>query len=468
MNNELISDKEKTYHFIGIGGISMSALAHILLDRGYKVSGSDITKTEITSFLEEIGCNIQYKQVKENIKDDYIIVLTDAIADDNPELLKAKELNLKIIHRAELLSMLSNEKSTSIAVTGSHGKTTATTILSHLLTGMNADPTCIVGGIVPMWESNYRIGEGDLFVYEACEAFNNFRYYHPDYLIVTSIDADHLDTYENIENITKYFVNFINKTAEKGIVILNIDDENIKNNIHKFKGNIKYYSANNINSNNIITKTIKHSIENDYTILDIKLQGEIYNGIKLPFFGEYNIQNFISSLTLTIEILNKNNDSVSTEKINKIMNSYIHPKRRFEYVGEFKGAKIFNDYAHHPKEIKVMLETAKIRFPDKKITAIFEPHLYSRTQAFFKDFAKSLSIADRTYLIPIYPAREKPIKGVSSELIYKEMTKLNSDVVIYNDFDMMYKDLLSNINSNHILITIGAGTIGELYKELIK
>ncbi len=460
-------NKDKTYYFIGIGGISMSALAKILIDRGFKIAGSDTTKTEITKFFEDKGYEINYKQVSENIKNDYTIVYTDAIIKDtNGEYQEALKMGLDIIPRASLLSHLAKEKKTSVAISGTHGKTTTTTMLSHILIECGLDPMCLVGGIVPKWNSNLKEGQGNLFVYEACEAFNNLKYYSPHYLIVTSIDADHLDNFGTIENIKKDFTSLINKVAQTGFVLLNIDDEITFELKDKFKGNIHYYSINVEKAKKQNIKLLSYakniSFKDGYTEFELHI-GANKSFIHLPLYGLHNVQNFVSAVSIA-SFFEKD-----IEKLSKSIESFVNAKRRFEFVGKFNGANVYNDYSHHPREIDSMMNIAKTVSSQKngRIIVVFQPHLFSRTKEFYKEFAKSLSKADEILLMPIYPAREEPIAGVSSELILNELVKLNANSYLCIDWDKTKDKLQSIVRKDDIIITVGAGNIGDFYKKII-
>lgn len=467
--SKIIFDRNKTYYFIGIGGINMSALAKILINKNYKIAGSDIKKTDITEYFEEKGYIINYNQIKGNIKDNYVIVKTDAILKDNEEYIQSIKLGLDIIPRALLLSYLSKKYDKSIAISGTHGKTTTTTMLSHILTYCGLDPTCVIGGIVPMWDSNLRIGKGNLFVYEACEAYNNLKYYEPDYLIITSIDADHLDYYGNLENLKNYFIEFINKVAKNGFVLLNIGDKIIKTMVNKFKGNIYFYSVGserNSDTNLLISANIKQYKKN-FTYFNIYINEKKYS-IKIPVYGTHNIENVVSAIAIANLFIN------DIKKIAKSLENFVNPKRRFEYVGKFLGADVYNDYSHLPKEIDRMMEISKVLSTEKagRIIIIFQPHLYSRTRDFYKEFAQSLSKADIIILVPIFPAREYPIKGVTSKLIYDELTKSNKKAHLFlhyficSDLDEAKNLLKEIVMKNDVIITLGAGDIGEFYETL--
>ncbi len=471
----ILNDNNKTYYFAGIGGVNMSALANILHNKGYNVAGSDIRESNITKDLENKGITVNYSQVKENIKDDYVIVRNNAISDTNEEIIEAQRKNLNIIERAELLDYLSkdNKRSTAIAISGTHGKTSTTSILSHLMIKLNMDPTCLVGGEIQTWGCTYRVGEGNYFVYEACEAFNNFQYYTPTHLIVTSIDVDHTDVFKNLDEIKSYFVEYINRVASSGIVILNGDDENIISIRNRLKGNIKYYSvlSNNKQNQDYDYTTVKYStVSNNgkvYSAFDTILDGSSYS-YEIPLTGVYNIQNSLSAIALLYEIIpDRSNFS---ERINSAFYDFINAKRRFEYVGCYKGASVYTDFSHHPKEISLMLDNASNYRISKssKIISVFQPHLYSRTKEFYKEFSSSLSKSDIVIITPIYPAREEPIVGVSSEMIYNELIKLKPQESVY-----IVPELLSSIgvinnviNKEDLLILIGAGDIGNLHKTL--
>lgn len=465
MNQISYLDKNKTYYFMGIGGINMSALAKLLISEGYRISGSDIQRTELTEFFELQGYKINYKQEKGNLNRDYVIIKTDAISKDNEEYKEALEMDLEIIPRAMLLNYLSKKnKKISLAVTGTHGKTTTTTMLSHIFCECGLDPTCVIGGIVPYWNSNLRIGDGDYFIYEACEAFNNFKYYEPNYLIVTSIDADHFDCLIDLENEKRYFIEFINRVGEKGFVLLNYDDENIKSISVKLKGNIKYYSINEtIENSSVIARATKIQYDKTITEFDFIPDDKESFRIKANLLGLHNVQNALSALILSSFFIKEK------ECLSKSLINFRNSKRRFEYLGEYRGAQVYNDYAHHPKEILALSNSVNTLLKEsKKSLIIFQPHLYSRTKELYKSFAESLSHFDIVILFPIYPAREKAIEGVSSNLIYDELLKtMSKNNVFLSDFDSCQELVDKYSNTYDIILTVGAGSIGSYYSKFL-
>lgn len=486
--SKITLNKNKTYYFSGIGGIHMYALANILIDKGYTIAGSDINKTELTEEFRQKGYQINYSQKKENIKDNYVIVKNHAIGKDNEEYIKAVELGLEIIPKPLLLTHISTTAKVNIGISGTHGKTTTTTLLSHILIEMGYDPTCIVGGVVPEWNSSLRQGQNEIIVYEACEAFNNFRYYKPDYLIITSIDVDHLDHLKNFENIKVYFRKFIEKVSEKNKVILNLDDETIFDMHTSFNDKVYYYSAKDINLDTMHSERIL--VSSDYkkteVITDNKngenesfIELQTIDGdtkkIKFPLLGLHNVQNLLGAISVAYLLYQDKSLKLSNEKkggflenISNIFENFSNAKRRFEYVGEFQGAKIYNDYSHHPKEIESMLNTAKIATNEsQKIIVVFQPHLYSRTRDFYVDFAKSLFKADNIILVPIYPAREKPIEGVSSKLIADELAKLGKKCYNVEHWEEAKEFLQRLASKQDIILTVGAGSVGNFHKELI-
>ena len=452
-------NKPVNVHFIGIGGISMSGLAEILLDRNFKISGSDRTETELTAHLEQKGALIFYGQKAENIPDDCdVVVYTAAIHPDNPEYAAAVSRDLPLLSRADLLGELMNNYSSSIAVSGTHGKTTTTSMISHILLASKSDPTISVGGILPAIHGNIRIGSSPYFLTEACEYTNSFLSLKPFLGIILNIEKDHLDFFKNLENIRASFKNFANLISGKGALVINADIDDCGYITDGLKCSVYTYSAKN---------------DADYTACDIEYDKfahptftALYKGEKIGRFslkvpGEHNISNALASIAAA-RIL-----GIDTDCIINGLASFTGTDRRFQIKGHINGATIIDDYAHHPTEIKATLTAAK-KFPHKKLWCVFQPHTYSRTIAFLDDFAEALSLADEVIMADIYSAREQNTFGVSSEDIAKRINALGTPCTFYPTFGEIEKAVLPRLEKDDIFITMGAGDVYEIGEHLLK
>ena len=479
-NIESLLDKNRTYYFVGIGGIGMSALARILIAHGYKVSGSDVKATDVTKGLESLGIHINYSQRAENIKDDFIVVRTDAAQAGNHEYDEAVRRQLTVYRRPELLSLLEQTKDMSIAVSGAHGKTTTSTMVAHLLTEAGQDPTCVIGGIVPQWQSNGRIGCGKQFVYEACEAFGNLVAYHPTHLIVTNIDRDHLEAYNNdYEQFKEYYVIYMNRVAEdeKHFVLANYDDAGIEGVMPKLHKNVKYFSfaKSNRDDSRITAKGGNIKPIQGGTSFEVELfaSGEKYT-VPIPLYGLHNVYNALAAFVMCSEF-------VEPQKLVAAFKNFKNSKRRFELMGRFNEANIYNDYAHLPAEVASAIEGARQSLTGSsrgKVVVAFQPHLQSRTKEHYLDFAKALLQADAVMLLPVYTptGRVGEDLGITHDIIYNEMLRLKESgskdcrakQIVPAKEEKEFKPLLSDIvEAGDAVLLVGAGTIGDWYKQLV-
>ncbi len=449
----------KKVHFIGIGGISMSALAEILLSKNMEVSGSDRTPSHITRHLEAAGAKINYGHSKDNItKDMDLVVFTAAISEDNEELLAAKAANIPTMVRAKFLGMLMKEYKTAIGVSGTHGKTTTTSMISHVLLEGNSDPTILVGGMLDSIGGNLRIGHSETFLTEACEYTNSFLEFFPTFAIILNVAEDHMDFFKDIDDIRKSFLKYAQTVPSDGTVIINSDipdlnyfTDNLDCEIITFGSDIKNstYSADNITYD-----------QNACCSYDLIKNGTIIDHITLNVTGLHNVYNSLSAIAIGFL------SGFSMDTIKKGLLSYSGTARRFQKKGEFNGVTVIDDYAHHPDEIKATLETAK-KYPHRDIWCVFQPHTYTRTHAFLKDFATTLSIADHVVLADIYAAREKNTLGISSDDVLNELKKLGCDAYYLPDFKAIEKFIFEKCINGDLLITMGAGNIVEVGENLI-
>ena len=449
----------KKLHFIGIGGISMSGLAEILLDEGFRVSGSDAKSSELTEHLEFMGAQVAIGQRAENIPEDTeAVIYTAAIHPDNPEFKEAKRRGIPMLSRAELLGQMMTNYRQALAVSGTHGKTTTTSMLAEIFMAAGADPTVSVGGILNSIGGNIRVGGSDLFVLEACEYTNSFLAFHPTMEIILNIEADHLDFFKDIDDIRRSFRLFAKKLPANGALIINSgirDYEAITEGLP-----CKVYTFGfDPQKSRVYAENIAYD-EYARPSFDLVIDEERCGRITLGVTGEHNVLNALAAVTAAVL------EGVDTEHIAAGLKAYTGTKRRFEKKGEKNGFVIIDDYAHHPQEIEATLKAAK-NYPHKKLWCLFQPHTYTRTKALMDDFAKSLSMADHVIMADIYPARETDNLGISSADLAEKIRALGTPADYISGFDEIKKFILKNCMHGDLLITMGAGDIVKVGEMLL-
>lgn len=453
-------NKKIHIHFIGIGGISMSGFAELLHAQGFTISGSDQNETRITLHLEEKGIKVMYGQRRENItKDIDLIVYTAAISEDNKEYIASVESGIPMMDRAQMVGQVMKNYERAIAISGTHGKTTTTSMVSHIFLSAKLDPTISVGGILKAIDGNLRIGQSQNFITEACEYTNSFLKFHPTIGIILNIEEDHMDFFHNIEEIRDSFYRFSNLLPENGLLIINGDIENYKEITRDTKAEVITYSA--------VDKSCTYAADNisfdnefGYGSFDLLEHGVKTARIDLSVVGTHNISNALSAIALARHL------NISIEDIQTGLSTFKGTDRRFEYKGEISGITIIDDYAHHPTEITATLEAAK-KYPHKRLWVVFQPHTYSRTKAFLNDFITALSAADKIVLADIYAAREVDTGEVSSRDILDGLEKSGKDVFYFPSFDEIENFLLENCIQGDLLITMGAGNVVNIGESLL-
>lgn len=446
-------------HFTGIGGISMSGLAEILLSKGFTVTGSDSRLSDITAHLEEKGAIICLGHRRNNIAEDTsVLVYTAAVNAENPELAAAADYGIPMLTRAELLGQIMQNFNPAIGVSGTHGKTTTTSMISQILLDGDTDPTIMVGGIMPEIGGNIRIGSSGTFITEACEYTNSFLSFAPTIGIILNIREDHLDFFKDIHDIYKSFRKYAQLLPEEGTLIINNDIEDIDYIIHDLPCRIIRYSisdrsceyfADNISFNSMMLGSF-----------DLLINGNAAAHISLKLPGMHNVSNAVAAaaaalaagapLTAVVDGLSKCSGT----------------KRRFEYKGNLRGINVIDDYAHHPDEIAATLTTAA-KFEHNTLWCVFQPHTYSRTNALMDEFVKSLALADKVVLADIYAAREKNTIGISSEDLQKKLLDAGVEAHYFSSFDEIENFLLENCINGDMLITMGAGDIVNIGENLL-
>ena len=453
----MFTGKIKNIHFIGIGGIGMSGMAELLVQSGYFISGSDLNKNDRTRALKEMGINIKIGHSEDNVKETDLVVYSSAVNQNNIEIEAAKSRNIPIMKRAEMLAELVSLKPISIGVSGTHGKTTTCSLIGSILHNAKLDPTIAIGGIVKNFGTNAVSGKGEIIVFEADEFDKTFLSLKPMISIINNIEEEHMDCYDNFEDLKNGFEVFANNIPFYGFVLINNDDPNILSISKNIKRPVISYG---IKSNaDYSAKNI--SFNKNSTQFDLYIDNKKNDTIELSIPGYHNVYNSLCSIALSIEM------GVSLEVIKKSLIEFKGVKRRFD-VRFNDGNNIYvDDYAHHPTEVKATIEAIKNGWPNKSILTIFQPHLYSRTKQFYKEFSKSLLSSDKVILLDIYGSREKKIKGVSSGLIKDEIIKSgNTNCTLVNSENLIEE--LSRIHTDgDLIITMGAGDIWAKGKDII-
>lgn len=444
-------------HFIGIGGIGMSGIASILKKQGCQISGSDIKESAITNKLVSEGIRVSLGHNSLHLQDAEIVVYSSAIREDNSELAAARNRGILVMRRAEALAKLMRGK-TCIAVSGAHGKTTTTALISHLLLQSGLCPTVAIGGILRNLEDNCRLGESKFFVAEADESDGTFLYYSPDYSMVMNIDREHLDYYHSWEEILDAYTQFISHTKDTGCLFCCADDPAIRQITEGYKGRLIYFGL---------------SSRNDYYAQDIRLngfssrfsychKGKILGKIDLPLSGEHNISNSLAVIALAREL------GIEGKDIEAALADFKGTQRRFQLKAEYNGIKIIDDYGHHPAEIRSTLRAAR-NVAHTRLIVVFQPHRYSRTQFLMDEFVDSFQLADCLVLTDIYAASENPIEGVTSQVLYKKVKeKFPLMDTVYLPKEKVVDYVLAALRSGDLVLTVGAGDIGRLSDELVQ
>ena len=451
-------------HFIGIGGIGMSGIAEVLVQSGYLVQGSDIKASNNTKRLEKLGIEVFIGQRKSNIFNAKIIVVSTAISKNNIELVEAKKIFLPIVHRAEMLGELMRLKQ-SIAIAGTHGKTTTTSLIAKMIEENGMDPTIINGGIISSLDSNARMGKGDWMVVEADESDGSFTKLNPTAAVITNIDLEHLDFHKNEKNLELAFFNFLSSIPFYGFICLCTDHPRVQKLISKLEDKkvITYglsasadvRATNVIYNNNKMNFTL--SISNRR-----KLEISSYE-IEFSMIGIHNIQNALATIATGIEL------KIPIEKIKNTLKTFTGVQRRFQNVGNFKNTTIIDDYGHHPVEINAALAAARLLTPKSKIISIFQPHRYSRIKDLFNDFCSCFNDADYVFLLDVYPAGEEPLKGFESNDLKNGLLKYGHKNVSYIESKKaLIRETLKIISPNDIIICLGAGSITKIANTLEK
>ena len=448
----------KHLHFVGIGGIGMSGLAELLLNQGYTVSGSDMTDTDITQNLRKMGGRIHIGHAAANIGNADVVVRSSAVKNDNPEVKAANENGIPVIRRAEMLSELVRLKPYAVAVAGTHGKTTTTSIAGMVLTEGGLDPTIIVGGVVRSLATNARLGDGDYIVAEADEFDRSFLTLSPTIAIITNIEIEHLDIYKDLDDIKNAFLTFASRVPFYGAVIACIDEPHLREILPDIKKRVITYGL----DENAEVRAIDISYDSGDSRFNLINDGVGLGEIRLHLPGVHNVKNSLGVIALALEL------DIPFDTVAKALNEFEGVRRRFEIKKRIAGMMIVDDYAHHPTEVKSSLSAAQTGW-DRRVIAVFQPHLYSRTRDFKDEFGSSFNHADVVIITDVFPAREAPIEGVTGKIIADAVESSGHKEVHYLPEKEKISDFLIDIaTEGDMIITIGAGDIYKIGEEFIQ
>ncbi len=449
--------KIKKLHFVGIGGIGMCGLAEVLHNQDYIVTGSDLNKTEVTDHLERIGIIVYEGHATGNVNSADCVVISSAVHEDNPEIIEARRRKIPIIRRAEMLGELMRLKF-GIGIAGTHGKTTTTSMLGHIFVEAGLDPTVMVGGRVISFETTVKLGKGELLIAEADEYDRSFLTLTPSIAVLTTLEADHLDYYKDLDEIKVAFTQFANKVPFYGTIHLNLDESNLVSLIPNLIRPIRTFGlkgqadtrADNVHQSGTTTK------------FDVYHHGTLLGDILLPKPGVFNVKNALAAVSVALET------DIPFAIIKKALECFKGVNRRFDLIGEKNGIKVYDDYGHHPTEVDVTLQAARIAFKHR-IIVVFQPHLFSRTKDFYEEFAKALLTSDMLIIAKIYPAREKPIEGVTSRMISDASSRFGHKNVQYVDDVSQIPGVVAKFaQPGDVVFTVGAGDIYKTAPKILE
>ena len=445
-------------HFIGIGGIGMSALARIALARGISVSGSDLRESPLTARLASLGANVTIGHRADLVPAGATVVLSDAIRPDNPEVQRARSLGLPVKRRSELLAeMMSGSR--GIAISGTHGKTTVTAMLGVVLAEAGLDPTVVLGGEYPPLGGNVRLGAGEWLVAEACEAYESFLDLTPEIALVTNIEPDHLDHHKTFDHLRQSFIAFLHRVAPHGSLVLCADRPELADLPLPAGRHITWYGA----SEQAQVRGVDIETTGGNARCRLCLDGRPAGELRVNSPGRHNMLNALGAVAAALRT------GASLDACKRALERFTGVARRFEVLGEASGLTVVDDYAHHPTEIAAILAAARAAFPGRRLVALFQPHLYSRTRDFAEEFASALGEADLAVLTDIYPARESPISGVTSGLIADNYRRrFGKDALLEMSKEAVTTELPRHVQSGDVLLVMGAGDIGTVAHDLLR
>lgn len=450
----------RNIHMRGIGGTSMSGIAEMLKHWGFHVTGSDDNKSELTEKLVEEGIPVTIGYDFENLEKSNLVVYTAAMSQEDPELLKAKELNIPIVERADFLGEITKAYEDTICISGTHGKTTTTSMISLCFIEANLDPSVQVGAILKQLGGNSRIGNSDYFILEACEYVESFLSFYPKTEVVLNIDNDHLDYFKSIDNIIAAFEKYVKLLPSDGLLVVNSDDKNCSTLAKIADSRIVTYGIESTNAN-FIARNI-HFNQNGFAIFDVYYNNTFYKTITLSVPGRHNVLNALACIATC------NSYGIDKQVITEALRKFTGAHRRYEFVGTVhNNVSVFDDYAHHPTEIEAIANATKQKKHNQS-WVIFQPHTYSRTKNLLHEFAKALTGFDNIIITDIYAAREKNTIGISAEDLVEEIRKTGRKAMYMSDFKEIAEYIKSHVINNDIVLTVGAGTVTNISQMIVE
>ncbi len=453
----LLSLRIKKLHFVGIGGIGMSGIAEVMNAMGYEVTGSDLAKSEVTDHLEDLGIPVVEGHAPENVAEVDVVVISSAVDQTNPEVIAARERAIPVIRRAEMLGELMRLKF-SVGICGTHGKTTTTSMLGHILSVAGFDPTLIVGGRLISLETNAQLGQSDYLVAEADEYDRSFLKLFPSIAVATNLEPEHLDCYRDFRDLCESFAEFLNRVPFYGSVVYNADNPGLRAIMADVKRPLVAFGF----GEHAQVRGLNKEVQRRGGSFEMTVDGEKLGTIALNTPGEHNLENALAAATCAWDM------DVDFELIRQALAEFSGVARRFEIKGVARGVTVVDDYAHHPTEVAAALATAR-GYADGRVIAIFQPHLYSRTRYFYREFAAALGAADEVILAEIYPSREAPIPGIDSGIILDVMREAGKTPAQYEPrFDTIPEIVTELAHSGDVVMTIGAGSVYRLAPQIVE
>jgi UDP-N-acetylmuramate--alanine ligase len=458
--------KFEIIHFIGIGGAGMSGIAEVLKNIGYKVRGSDQKESEITKRLRSVGIDISIGHRPENIRDAHVVVISSAVPPDNSEVVAAHKKSIPVIPRAEMLAELGRLKY-GILVSGTHGKTTTTSLIASVLAYVDLDPTVVIGGKLKDLGSHAKLGEGEFLVAEADESDGSFLKLSPTIAVVTNVDREHMEFFRTIDKLKNAFLTFVNKVPFYGLSVLCADSEHIREFLPDVGRRFITYGVGeglDLVGRNVVNDGFKSRFE-------AVLKGRSLGSFEVPLPGTHNICNSLAAIAVANEL------ELDIDRIREALKTFSGIQRRFEFKGEVSGIKIFDDYGHHPTEIMVTLKTARESMLQERnrkggargrLVVLFQPHRYTRTRDLLKEFCGSLMSSDKVIIMDIYSAGENPLEGISSELLYEGIREQGMDIAYIRERNEILGYLLKELRDGDVFLTLGAGDVWEIGEQYLQ
>ena len=444
----------KKGHLIGIGGVSMSPLAEVLLGIGLEIGGSDMNESEKTAHLRSLGIKVKIGHAAENLESGTdFVVRTAAVHDDNPEIIAAHEKGIPVFERTQAWGAIMRDYQNALCISGTHGKTTTTSMSTHILMAAQRDPTVMIGGTLPLLQAGHRVGKGDTIVLESCEYYNSFLSFSPTIAVILNIEADHLDFFKDLEDVKASFCKFASLVPENGYIIANLDDKNTMDALKPLNRSLVTFGL--TDKADVYAENIER--KGAQTELDIMYKGSIFTHVSLRVPGLHNVKNALAATAAAICL------GIDSTAVTYGLAGFTGAGRRFEFKGKYNGADIYDDYAHHPGELKALIDAVE-PLGYKRTIIVFQPHTYSRTKALFDDFVVQLRRPELTYLAEIYAAREKNTLGISSADLAKNIPGAR----YFKTFDEIEKDLRETAAPGDIILTVGAGDVYKLGERLVE